>query len=98
MATWKSKTYTFKLETYPPESYGYGVWADVEFRWDYNTTSDCIAIYSKEPNSEEARELFSQEGAVAQLVTMMDWYMVYNGQEALDKLVSDLKKEHGDGT
>lgn len=96
MATWKSKTYTFKLETYPPGNYG-GDWADVNFRWEYQTTADSLCVLVKYPHEEkEQTEYFSQEHAVAQLITMMDWYMVYNSQEALDKLVADLKKEHND--
>jgi hypothetical protein len=96
MATWKGKIYQFKLETYPPGCYG-AKWANVDFFWEYSTTSDMLTVYEKAPHQEKATEiLFSQESAVANLVTMMDWYAVYNGQEALDKLVADLKKEYSD--
>lgn len=94
MATWKGKDYKFNLETYPPGCNGYGEWADVNYRWDYNTTSDILTVYQKEPHFDETHELYSQERAVAHMVTMMDWYLVFNGKEAFDKLISDLKKEH----
>jgi hypothetical protein len=93
MATWTGKPKNFSMEVYLPENHGYGDWVDVECGWKYNTTSDTFMPYTKLPGKEPMwGDILSQEGAVATLYGLAEWYNAYVGHEALDNMIAEIRK------
>ena len=93
MATWNGIPKTFRMEVYRPEGSGYSSWEDVECGWEYNTTAECFRPYSKLKDKEkEYGQLLSKEGAIATLYGLMEWYNAYEGEEALDKMIQEIRK------
>jgi hypothetical protein len=94
MATWNGKPKTFRMETYRTGNFGYSDWEDVECGWEYNTTSDYFRHYAKLPGEEKQwGELLSKEGAIATLYGLMEWYNAYEGDEDLDKMIKEIRKD-----
>jgi len=97
MATWKGKPKKFSVEVCGPSTHWDLQWADVDFRWEYNTTSDTLSIFAEHPVMDDPKQkepqLYSQEWAAAYLYTLASFYATYEGKEDLKELLKDLLEE-----
>ena len=95
MATWKGKVRVFRQEVYRKEDYGYGSYEDVEWGWNYNTTSDTFRPYTKLKDEEpEWGDILGKDQAEAMLCCLAEWYNNYEGSENLDELIKQIRKEN----
>jgi hypothetical protein len=70
-------------------------WLDsgkVEYNWEYSTSADILTIIRTEEGKEPIRELFGQMEAIAQMETLIDWFVTYEGMGALEKMVTKIKE------
>ena len=101
MATWKGDPKKFSVEVSGPANHWDESYGDAEFRWEYNTTSDCLCVYAtheimNDPRQQEPTR-YSKSWAEATLYTIANWYAIYEGRQNLKDLLKDLLEEE-DGT
>lgn len=89
MSTWNGTPKKFKLEYYRSGNYGWASYEDIEYNWEYNTTSDILTVKIKDPEK-EYRKLYGKDDAEALLHTLASWYSIYEGKENLKNLLKDL--------
>jgi hypothetical protein len=93
MATWHGQPKKRRVEVYRPENYGYCGYEEVEFGWNYNTTSDTFMPYEKLHDKEpEWGDILGQDRAEALLYSLAEWCNAYVGEEYLDKLIEEIRK------
>lgn len=94
MATWRGDPKKFEVERGPtdPNSYD-SIWGEVDFRWEYNTTSDTLSIFVEHPDIKTRREYMGPDWAKAYLYTLANYYKTYVGREQLKELLKDLLEE-----
>jgi hypothetical protein len=94
MSTWKGEPHIYRLEVY--DIYGYSDCGNVEYKWEYNTTSDTLVIISTEEKKEPTCEYFGRDNAIAQMETLLDWFSTYEGMESLEALIEGIRKAKND--
>jgi hypothetical protein len=71
-------------------------YVDAEKRWEYNTTSDSLAVFTKTPEyydfgttykAKESREFFGQSDALGMLELLIDWAETYEGEGTVENLI-----------
>jgi hypothetical protein len=73
MGTWTGKPKKFTVEVTGLPNWDES-WGEVEFRWEYNTTSNCLNIFSEHPDMNDPRqkepERYSKSWGEAYLYTI----------------------------
>lgn len=91
MTTWRGKPKKFTVEVSGP-----GIWGleyrDVEFNWEFNTTSDILCVFNNGQNDIPPK-FHSKEWAAALLYTLADWYSRYEGLDELKLLLKEPLRE-----
>lgn len=88
MATWRSiAKMVFNLECWDVGDYDLHS-EDVTYTWEYNTTSDILAIKESYVDKEKI-ELLGKWHAEAQLKVLANWYATYEGKDRLKNLLKE---------
>lgn len=92
MAVWKGTPKKFKIGFVDKNPYAWDETIDeVEFRWEYATSSDILSIHAEHPQMREYKpELYSPDWAKAYIYTMANWLATYEDVGTLKELLKPI--------
>ena len=96
MATWHGNPIKIKVEFLDKNPYSWDPsYDDVEFKWEYSTSSDCLELIATHPNMKNGKnsQMLGPDWAKAHLYLLADWFATYNSLEELTDLLEPIFKK-----